>query len=112
MNFWFLGNKSQSTTFGQAIPRILAKCMAKRIDVEKIKRRLELLPGGDIRLKDNQWIRLAFRDAGLLRVPRETQVRAAVCKLTRKKKLGSKLSVVLWIVLWHCYFWLFHYRFH
>ena len=94
--------------FGQAIPRILAKYMAKRINVEKIKRRLELLPGGDIRLQDNQWIRLAFRDSGLRRVPRETQIRAAVCKLTRKKKLGSKLSVVLWIVLWHCNFWLFH----
>ena len=72
--------------------RRLAKAMMKRCDREVVKKQDELCPGGDIRLKRNQWLRAAYRDAGLAAVPRENRIREAVRKLVRKKQLCAFLS--------------------
>ena len=69
--------------------------MMKRIDddaAKKIKQQRELLPGGNCRLRGNLWVRAAFKDSGLARVPRETQIRAALSKVITKKHLSSSLS--------------------
>ena len=67
--------------------------MIKRIDRDYVRKHDELLPGGDIRMTSNQWIRAAFVDSGIENVPRENRVREAVTKLVKKKKLGAPLSV-------------------
>lgn len=69
--------------------RILAKAMANRIDVDEVKKNGELWPGGDIRIQDNHWLRAAFVDANIAKVPRENTFRASVEKLVKKKKLRS-----------------------
>ena len=66
--------------------------MLKRVDIPKVKKTMEFLPGGDIRLKDNLGVRAAFCDSGLSRVPREGQIREVFFKIVKKKKIGSQLS--------------------
>ena len=58
--------------------------MIARVDALTVKKRLEFLPGGDIRTRASQWARAAFRDSGLRRVPRENQVREALYKVVKK----------------------------
>ena len=66
--------------------------MVKRLPYDYVKKELELAPGGDLRVGANQWIRSAFKESNLNRVPRETQIRIVVEKLVRKKKLRHPLS--------------------
>jgi len=49
----------------------------------------ELLPGGDIRATGNMWLRVAYKEAKLLKVPREGQIRLAVKKIMKEKKIGA-----------------------
>ena len=49
----------------------------------------DLVPGGDIRIKGNAWIRSSFRASGLSKVPRESQLRFAVRKILKKKALAT-----------------------
>ena len=75
--------------------RKLYAAMVELVDDDfkkRVKKEDELLPGGDIRVTGNQWIRVAFRNSGLGRVPRETQLRLTIQKLVGKKKLGRELS--------------------
>ena len=71
--------------------RRLAKALIARVDATTVKKRLEFLPGGDIRTRANQWVRAAFRDSGLRRVPRENQVREALYKVVKKCDLRFHL---------------------
>ena len=48
----------------------------------------DLVPGGDIRVKGNSWLRSAFKATELESVPRETQFRLAVGKIMAKRKVG------------------------
>ena len=76
--------------------RRLAKALMKQLDddaVKKIQKLQEFLPGGDVRMKSNVWVRVAFCDSGLPRVPRENQIREALYKVVRKKHLRSSLSI-------------------
>lgn len=52
----------------------------------------ELWPGGDIRILGNQWLRAAFADSGLAKVPRENTFRACVTKAVKKCNVGLPLS--------------------
>lgn len=72
--------------------RILVKSMMNRISVEEIKEKGHLVPGGDIRILGNQWLRAAFHDSKLSKVPRENQIREAVKILIKKKHLRTVLS--------------------
>ena len=60
--------------------------MMKHIDVDYCKKETELVPGGDLRCKANQWFRAAWRDSSV-RLPRESQFRLLVRKIARKKAL-------------------------
>lgn len=71
------------------------KSMMEKVPTDEILQSQELIPGGDIRVKGNLWLRAAYTSAGLSKVPRETQVRLAVNKLVHKKKLCSLLSVLM-----------------
>ena len=71
--------------------RRLAKALIARVDASTVKKRLEFLPGGDIRTRANQWVRAAFRDSGLRRVPRENQVREALYKVVKNATCVSIL---------------------
>lgn len=76
--------------------RALADSLVSSIDEKiraQIKKEGELLPGGDIRILGNQWVRGAFRDAALSRVPRENQVRLALRRVVSKAKLSSSLRI-------------------
>ena len=53
---------------------------------EGIRAEDDVVPGGDIRLRGNVWLRSAFKASGLKQVPRETQCRLAVAKVFSKKK--------------------------
>ena len=48
---------------------------------ETLKEDQELVPGGDIRICGNSWLREAFEYAQLQRVPREGEVRRVVHQL-------------------------------
>lgn len=85
------------TCLSLGVPRLLhlrrfAKALIQRVNPEAVKKSMELCPGGDIRVRGNQWIRVAWRDAGLVRAPREHQIREAVKKLVAKRKLRVSLS--------------------
>ena len=69
----------------------MSDALIERVDCDRVKMEGELLPGGDIRLKGNLWVRSAYKGAGLERVPREGPVREALNRLVRKKKLRSCL---------------------
>ena len=60
----------------------------------------ELVPGGDIRAAGNLWLRQAYKDAKLGKVPRETQVRLAILKLIKKKKIGSLAYFMNVFLIW------------
>lgn len=75
--------------------------MIKRVDSEVVKKEGELLPGKDIRIRGNAWIRASFRDAGLERVPREPQVRYALQRVVKKKKLGYTTGKIYIFLLLH-----------
>lgn len=47
-----------------------------------IKENQESVPGGDLRLTGNSWLRKAFDDARCIRVPREAEVRRVIGQLT------------------------------
>lgn len=72
--------------------RKFVQAMMNRIDANLVKRNGELLPGGDIRILGNQWLRASFEKSGLLRVPRETALRLSIQQLVKKKHLRSWLS--------------------
>ena len=72
--------------------RTLSKAMMKRIDLDYVKKHGELWPGGDVRIMGNQWLRSAYCDASLSKVPRENSFRECVRKIVRKNHLRSLLS--------------------
>ena len=47
----------------------------------------EMVSGGDLRGSGNQWLRAAYVASGLSKVPREGQIRLAVARVAKKKKL-------------------------
>ena len=62
------------------------------IDWDRAKKDGELLPPcGDLRAPGNGWLRKAFRDTALKRVPRESQMRALVAKLCKKGSLCARV---------------------
>ena len=71
--------------------RTLSKALMKRLDVETVKRHGELWPGGDIRILGNQWLRAAYVDSGLEKVPRENSFRACVDTLVKRKTYVQNL---------------------
>ena len=76
--------------------------MLKHLDHQAVKQSMELVPGGDIRIGGNQWMRVAWRESGLCRVPREQQVREAVRRVVKKGKLRFHLSCFCITVVWNC----------
>ena len=62
--------------------------MVEMFPKEQVEKEHELAPPpqSDLRLIENAWIRSAFRNCGLKRVPRETQMRLVVKKLLKKTK--------------------------
>ena len=60
--------------------------------IETIRRCGEFWPGGDIRISANQWLRAAFHDSSLTKVPRENSMRQAVHHIVKKKGLRLQLS--------------------
>ena len=61
--------------------------MLAKLPEEEVKKNLELLPGGDIRQKENGWIRAAWDEAQIGKVPRENQIRLVVQKIAKKRRL-------------------------
>ena len=66
--------------------RTLAKALIKRVDPEEVKKKNELCPGGDIRVKGNQWVRAAWRDCGLDRVLQRRSSQGGHQKIDRQKE--------------------------
>ena len=76
--------------------RILADALIARMDdkcIDWIRRSGELWPGGDIRIGGNQWLRAAYYNSSLQKVPRENSVRQAVYRVVKKKRLSHSLSL-------------------
>ena len=55
--------------------------------MNEVKKSAELLPGGDLRSTRNAWVRAAWEHSGLKMVPREKQIRLAIGKLEKKRKI-------------------------
>lgn len=61
----------------------------------------DLVPGGDLRNRGNNWLRSAYKEAGLSKVPRENKCRLIVQKLMKKNQFGfSILKRIDGIDLW------------
>ncbi|CAJ1459461.1 unnamed protein product [Effrenium voratum] len=71
--------------------RYLRRSLEKCLDATVVREEQELLPGGDIRLKGNQWVRKAFSASRVSRVPRELEVRRLISNLCRKHNLCTHL---------------------
>lgn len=61
--------------------RRLRRAIQKSIP-DSCKEDHELVPGGDLRCAGNQWLRRAFQDSKVQRVPREGEVRKVIGQLT------------------------------
>ena len=71
------------------------KQISEKIDLKRIKELREVVPVyQDLRCDGNVWLRRAFRDSGLLRVPRENQVRGALARVIKKKRLCTRPEYV------------------
>ena len=83
--------------FGTDSLRTLGQAMVSRapasLNVDQ-----DLVPGGDLRLKGNAWLRSAFNRSGLSKVPRENQIRFAVKYLLVKKKIGFLYRIMLFLL--------------
>ena len=58
-------------------------------DADTIKEEEELVPGGDLRIKMNQWLRKAWTKSKASRVPREAEFRKVVRILTMRYSICS-----------------------
>lgn len=67
--------------------------MLQRIP-ENISVEGDLVPGGDLRLKANGWLRSSFKASGLRKVPREPQIRLVVRKVLKKKSFGLSADII------------------
>ena len=72
--------------FGQYLRR-LRRAMEKLMSIESIREEQELIPGGDIRIKGNHWLRKAWSKSKATRVPREPEFRKLVSELNQRHKL-------------------------
>ena len=66
--------------------------MLEVVPAKKIESQEEMVPGGDLRCKGNQWIREAWCASALKKVPRENQVRMAIKKVAKKAKLCARIA--------------------
>ena len=49
----------------------------------------ELVPGGDLRVTGNAWLREAFQASGLTTIIHENQLRLAIQKIMKRMKIGT-----------------------
>lgn len=83
---------SAKNSFQLKTLRKLANNLVKRVDPDHVKKTDELWPGGHIRIAGNQWLRAAYSDSGLSKIPRENSFRSCIERLITKKHLRSQLS--------------------
>ena len=76
-------------------PRCLRRFMISHMDIDMIKEEKAMLPGGDLRLKGNAWLRAAWTEAKISRVPREAEFRKIVSNLASHYKFCSPADVVV-----------------
>ena len=62
---------------------------------ERIRKFNELWPGGDIRVKGNQWLRSAYHKSAVKKVPRENTIRKILYIIVKKKSLRFGLSTLV-----------------
>jgi len=77
--------------------RTMADALMKRMDDKRvctIKTTGEFWPGGDIRIRGNQWLRSAFERAGITKCPRENAMRHALRVVCKKHSLRLYLSML------------------
>ncbi len=63
--------------------------MLINIPMDYVEKHNELISGGDIRATGNLWLRKSYHEATITKVPRENQIRLAVDKIIKKKKICS-----------------------
>ena len=66
------------------------------------KEEQELLPGGDLRLGGNAWLRKAFDASRVRRVPREAEVRKVVHQLVNIVDVCTLYYKWIWIIDTSC----------
>lgn len=69
--------------------------MINHMDIDMIKEEKAMLPGGDLRIKGNAWLRTAWAEAKISRVPREAEFKKIVSNLASHYKLCSPADVYL-----------------
>ena len=57
--------------------------------MDLVKEEREIVPGGDLRIRGNGWLRDAFANSEMQRVPREPEFRKVIRIITDKHKLCS-----------------------
>jgi hypothetical protein len=72
--------------------RRLRKSIERYMPVEHVKAQQELVPGGDIRIKGNMWLRKAWEKCKVVRVLREAEVRKLVRHMDHRHNLCSQVA--------------------
>ena len=68
-------------------------------DVKVIREEEELVPGGDIRIRGNAWLRKAWQKSRAQRVPRESEFRRLVRMITERHSLCILVEVwTFWLI--------------
>ena len=68
-------------------------------DVKVIREEEELVPGGDIRIRGNAWLRKAWQKSKAQRVPRESEFRRLVRMITERQSLCILVEVwTFWLI--------------
>lgn len=67
----------------------------------------DLVPGGDLRNRGNNWLRSAYKEAGIAKVPRENKFRLIVQKLMKRNRFGFSILKYIdlrksWILSLQC----------
>ena len=63
-------------------------------DVQTLREEQELVPGGDIRIRGNGWLRRAWQKSKVTRVPREAEFRKLVRMVAERHSLCILVEIL------------------
>lgn len=74
-------------------------------DPKTIQEEQELVPGGDIRILGNAWLRKAWQKSKCTRVPREAEFRKLVRLVAEQHSLCILVKHFFWMIALSCVYW-------
>ena len=70
-------------------PRKLKRLISSHMDANLIMEEQKIVPGGHLRTRGNKWLRDAFEESDIPRIPRRPEVEKVIKVLDHKHKFSS-----------------------